>query len=146
MPGYTKLGDPNYRWYNCNLEAPKIKCRVLNVEVFNNNGASDGTSGTLAYSGFKPMSTVHTFTPTDIPRLSNDLINGELVLYLTNGASGVGNVTMSTVNKTPTSGCQCTIYQRIGTMTSVDAASTGNTSFTITISPAAECRWRFQGY
>jgi hypothetical protein len=145
VPG-NKLGDPNYRWYNCNLEAPKIKCRLLDAASVNTFGVQDSHSGSYMFSGLKPTSKTHVFTESDIPLLRNVTLNGELVLYLQNMGSHVGNVTMSILNKDPVNTCQCTIYQRVGTMTSVDSSSNGSTGFTITVNPAAECRWHFRGF
>jgi hypothetical protein len=142
----NKLGDPNYRWYNCNLEAPRIKCRELNAQSINNFGSQDVTSGVFTYSGSKPMSTTHVFTATDIPLIGKSAFNSEISFYFANSSNDVGNITMAGANKNATSGVVCTIYQRIGTMTSVDASSNGATGFTITVNPAAECRWVCRGF
>lgn len=142
----NKLGDSNYRWYNCNIQAPKIKCESLNATTA--NFTSFGSNGIHMYSGYKAASTTHIFTSADIPELANSSMTGELTLYLVNTAGNVSNVTMTAItranNKFPANGTVA--YQRVGNFTSVEfATSDANKTITFTISPAAECTWIFRG-
>lgn len=142
----NKLGDPNYRWYNCNIQAPRIKCDQLDATKV--NAVTLGQNGISMYSGFKSSSTTHVFSVTDIPSLDLDNMSGELSLYLLNTAANVSNVTMSGITRVndtfPTGGT--VIYQRIGNFTSVELSfSSANKTVTFTVSPAAECRWFYRG-
>lgn len=145
-PASRKLGDPNYRWYNCNLQAPRIKCDQ--VDATTANFTTFGPNGIRMYSGIKSSSTTHTFTSADIPELANTTMTGELTLYLTNKEANVSNVTMTAITKAnstfPTGGT--VLYQRVGNFTSVEfTTSDANKSITFTISPAAACTWIFRG-
>lgn len=142
----NKLGDPNYRWHNCNLQAPRIKCDQLDATIA--TFTTFGPNGIRMYSGVKSSSTTHTFTSTDIPELDNNLMTGELTLYLTNASANASNVSMTGITRAgnvfPSNGT--VIYQNIGNFTSVEfATSNANKSITFTVNPAAKCTWIFRG-
>ena len=142
----NKLGDANYRWYNCNIQAPRIKCDQLDATTI--NVATLGDDGISTHSGYKASSTTHVFSSSDIPSLDQQNMAGELSLYLLNTSANVSNVTMSGITRVnysfPTGGV--VIYQRIGNFTSVEVAFNNTTNpVTYTCDPAAECRWFYRG-
>lgn len=145
-PAARKLGDANYRWYNCNIQCPKMKCDQLDVTTV--NLASLGANGVSSHAGYKSSSTSHVFTSTDIPSLSLSCMSGELTMYMTNCAANVSNITLSGFTRAnggfPSGGS--IIYQRIGNATNVEM-TTNDTSdtVTITVDPAMDCRWIFRG-
>lgn len=145
-PAARKLGDSNYRWYNCNIQCPKMKCDEIDATTA--NFTTFGPNGIHMYSGVKGSSTTHTFTSADIPELSNTTMTGELTLYLKNTVANVANVTMTGItragNTFPANGTA--LYQRIGNFTSVEfTTSDANKTITYTVNPAAECTWIFRG-
>ena len=142
-----KLGDGNYRWYNCNLQAPKIKTSAIDTDILNYTHI--GLNGPRVYSGYKSMSTTHTFSVTDIPSFQMTNMSGELTVYMVNNASNSSNVTMigitRSANTFPAGGTVW--YQRIGNFTSVTVTAPVNgTSVIITVNPASECRWVYRGF
>lgn len=139
----NKLGDPNYRWYNCNLQAPKIKCNQLDAAVV--NAVQVGNNGPKVYAGYKPMASVHNWTSYDIPSLAMSDMAGELTIYYLNTGGTLSNVTMSHITRNGGLFQQTNIYQRTGNFTSIDMTSTSD-SVQVTISPAAECKWFYRGY
>lgn len=143
-PDY-KLGDPNYRWYNCNLQAPHIKCRNLYADSVNMNNSTDTSSGIVTNTGFKRMSTTHTFTTTDIPHLSNAGLAGEFTCYMQNHSSDRMSTAMAGLTKVNNK-TVCNIYQRLGNFTTITSTTTNADSFIVTVSPPADCRWIFRGF
>lgn len=139
-----QLGEPDFRYYNCNLQAPKMKCSKLDVDETTTGHLSP--SGLCVDNGYKSLSTTHTFTSTDIPCLADSNASGELTLYLKNNKLGKANVTMGVVVKLEgeINSSATMFYQRIGNMDSVDVTVT-TSSLTFLVSPAAECRWVFRG-
>jgi hypothetical protein len=138
-----QLGDPEYRYYNCNLQTPKIKCGNLTADKYTLGALS--SSGIITYDGIFPFSNTFIFTTSHIPLLANDNMSGELTLYLRNETADYSNVTLSIVTKAGGTIQQTNIYQRIGNMTSVDMTSASSTTVTVTTSPYVRCYWVFRG-
>ena len=140
-----QLGEPDFRYYNCNLQAPKMKCGKLDVDETTTGHLSP--SGLCVDNGYKSLSTTHTFTSTDIPCLANSNASGELTLYFKNNKLGRANVTLAVLIKLAgtLSTTSSMWYQRIGNMDTVELTVSGNNA-TFTVSPAAECRWVFRGF
>ena len=138
-----QLGEPDFRYYNCNLQAPKMKCSKLDVDETTTGHLSP--SGLCVDNGYKSLSTTHTFTSTDIPCLANSNASGELTLYFKNNKLERANVTLIIIRKTAGVIVDYGWYQRIGNMDAVDITAPSSTSIVATVSPAAEMRWFFRG-
>jgi hypothetical protein len=148
------MSDPNfYRKYECNIECYKMKAskkfRCATCELGDAQADSLTTSNLvlspgliLTYTGLFPLSSTHVLTPTLLPVLGNRECNGEITLYMNNDI--YVNVTMAAIVKAAGSILQTLVYQRVGNFTSIDVSFSGN-NVTITINPAATCRWIYRG-
>ena len=148
------MSDPCfYREHECNLSAPYIRgtkavktplvsATTVNATNVNASSLTFSGAGVQFYTGSFPLSTTHTFTPTQLPFLANQSCNGELSLYLNNDAYAA--VVMAVIVRTKGTTLQNLIYQNVGNFTSVTSSiSSGNAVFTV--SPAATCSWVFRG-
>ena len=140
-----QLGEPDYRYYNCNLQAPNMKCGTLTADTVQSGALAP--SGLCVDNGFKAMASVHTFTSVDIPCLDMATASGELTIYFKNQLLQVANVTLAVLIKTGGSlnSTSSMWYQRIGNMTSVELTVSGSTA-TFTVDPQVECRWVWRGF
>lgn len=143
-----------YREYECNLSAPYVRgwkgissprvettdLQTDEIEIANQITFTDNDIKMIA--GKFPLSTTHTFTPTELSCLGERECNGELTLYLNNDI--YVNVTMAVIVRSASTTLQALIYQRVGNFTSVEAALSGN-NVVFTVSPAATCSWIFRG-
>lgn len=137
-------GEADYRYYNCNLQAPYMKCKQMDTE--NVSFSHWNPSGICMYNGYKGLSTTHTFTETDIECMGNANMSGELTLYARNG-SGYGAVILIVITKAADVFIYADYYQALGNLTGVSVTkATDNLSFTVTINPGVEVRWIFRGY
>lgn len=142
----TITRDPYYRYYNCNIQCPRIKCEQLETESTISTTVLQ-PSGVSVYNGYFPVASSFDFTSTQIPFLNNYQFSGELTLYMKNDLAKVCNVTTAYVVKAGGAMTTTTtlIFQRCGNMTAVNLNITSGTSFTIIVDPAVECRWIFRG-
>jgi len=138
----TKLGEPDYRYYNCNLQAPKIKCGLFEADEISSTCLIP--SGICQYNGVFQYATTFTFTSTEIPLLSNPNCSGELTLYCKNDFQKMANVTMIIVVKANGTITNADFYQRVGNIPSVTSSIVGNTIKVVT-SPSCICKWIFRG-
>jgi hypothetical protein len=123
--------------------------------TFDGGGGGGGGGGNdccrYTVFGYKSLNTTHTFTSTDIPALADNIVSGELTLYLQNPGSNKVNVTLCLLARAGGSGT-AVIYQKVGnyaatggvTLDSQTFSNTGNLVFTY--NPFAECRWVFRGF
>lgn len=137
--------DPFYRYYNCFIQCPRIKCEELEAKRITQQGEYS-PSGITVYNGWFPVSSTFTFTTVEIPLLANSTCNGELTLYLNDNAGGIANVSLIYVIKVngTISSSASLVAQRYGNMNDVSLSVSGNTVI-ISVSPATECRWMYRG-
>jgi hypothetical protein len=136
-------GEPDFRYYNCNLQAPYMKCKKITMDSFTVNEWQP--SGICTYNGFKPMNTVHTFTATDLMCMANDTMSGELTMYACN-PSIASSVVLAIITKTRNAFVYANFYQALGNLTSLTVTTSGSSTVTFTFSPAVEIRWIFRGF
>lgn len=148
-----KFGNPNYRYYNCNLQAPKVLCNELTTTNLNENGLTVSPSRILRYNGVSTQKSTHVFTPIEIPSLGKSVMSGTLTMYLVNDVSGESNVSLAMISKTTNlklgnSPLNVLLYQRYGNFTTVEIpapTSTQTTTFQVNVSPPAIIYWRYEG-
>lgn len=133
--------DPEYRYYNCNIQCPKLKTNTFQAD--NLVIASYSPSGIKLLNGLIPFGTVLTISP-DALLESNAC--GELSVYLKNIGTSVVAVMMITVTKSNGVITKVNPYQTVGNLTSsaVDIGS-DQKSVKITISPGAKGSWLWRG-
>lgn len=166
--------DPNfYRYYDCNLQCPKMKARELrcprignvlyvndtSVEVKGDllvsgnltvtgdlhiSGFVHEPSGIRVYNGTLPFATTHYITAAMLPVLNNTYCNGELSLYMNNGDS-YANVTLAAIIKVGGVLSQTLVFQRVGNFTSVEMYASGTNAIQILVNPGATIRWIYRG-
>jgi regulation of enolase protein 1 (concanavalin A-like superfamily) len=136
-------GEADYRYYNCNLQAPKIKCKQLTMDSF--TVSQWYPSGICTYNGYRAASTTHTFTTTDIMCLSNSNMSGEFTMYVRHGA-GYSAVVLLVITKAKGSFTYNDFYQALGNLSGVVVSSPSTSSFTVTFAEALEARWIFRGF
>lgn len=138
-----QIGESDFRYYNCNIQAPKLKCKELSADTYTLGALTP--SSIYSYNGVFPFSNTFIFTTTQIPLLANSNMSGELTLYLKNSSQGYSNVTMAVITKASNTIQQTNIFQTIGNMTSVTMTSSSNTTVTVTTDPYVICSWVFRG-
>jgi hypothetical protein len=144
--------DPNfYRYYECNINCPKLKaskklrcpeCELGAVTATSLSVNSFNMNGVRHYTGSSTLSTTHTITATELPLLANRDMSGEITFYLTNDL--YVNVTMAVVVKSAGVITLTQIYQRVGNFTTIDLTASGNTLI-LTLSPEATMTWIYRG-
>lgn len=128
----------NYRKYECNLETYYLKA----LKGFRAPSLTLTPSDIFTYNGQFPLNTTHVFSPTNLPPLANTECNGEMTLYLNNGA--YVNVSLAIIVKAAGTILQALVYQRVGNFTTLNMAISGNT-VVLTCSPAGTVRWVYRG-
>jgi hypothetical protein len=136
-------GEADYRYYNCNLQAPKIKCEQMTMDSFTVNHWEP--SGICTYNGFRVASTTHTFTTTDIACMTNTNMCGEFTMYVRHGA-GYSAVVLIVITKAQGSFTFRDYYQALGNLSGVVLSNSSTSSFTVTFAEALEVRWIFRGF
>jgi hypothetical protein len=146
----TIVRDPIYRYYNCNIQAPNLKCETLSAKEIDITEQVLSPSGIHTYNGYKPLATSHTFTTADIPVLENATMCGELTMYAVNPGQEKAGVVFASLAKSEGQYTYLNFFQSNGNLTGV-TFNNGNTSpgnmlsFTILFSPAVAVRWVFRG-
>lgn len=148
-----KFGDAAYRYYNCNLQAPKVQCNELTTSEWNENGVVLNPSKIIHYNGVSTQKSQHLFTQLEIPSLANAVMSGTFTMFLMNDSSGESNVSLALISKTTNlklgnNALNVLLYQRFGNFTSVEIptpTSTQTTSFQVNVSPPATIYWRYEG-
>lgn len=138
-----KIGESDFRYYNCNIQAPKLKCKELLADTYTLGALTPSSINT--YNGVFSFNNTFIFTTSQIPLLANNNMSGELTLYLQNSGEAYSNVTMSVITKAGGTIQQTNIFQRIGNMISVNMTSSSNTTVTVTTNPYVICSWVFRG-
>jgi regulation of enolase protein 1 (concanavalin A-like superfamily) len=136
-------GEEDYRYYNCNLQAPKIKCTNLTMDYFTVNHWFP--SGICTYNGYRTSATEHTFTTTDIACMSNANMSGEFTMYLKH-SGGYSAVVLIVITKAKGVYTYNDFYQSLGNLSGVVVSSPSNSSFKVKFGEAVEVRWIFRGF
>lgn len=166
--------DPNfYRYYDCNLQCPKLKARKLrcpqigttlfvddagvtikgdltvegttNIEDASIHNLTLVPSGIQQYNGILSLNTDHFITSTMLPPLANPNCNGELMLFMTNDTTVSRNVVYAAIVKIAGTIQEALIFHRVGNFTSVDMYASGETSIRVQCNPASVLRWIYRG-
>jgi hypothetical protein len=132
--------DPDYRYYNCNIECPKLKSKVFQADSAEFTTWSP--SGIFMENGSVPYGSILTIAPS---ALTQKNCTGELTLYLKNDTSNVTELVMLIVTKANNVITQALPYQTVGTLNSVVISIPNTTSIVATISPACDCSWIWRG-
>lgn len=148
----TKEGLPDYRTYNCNLQAPKVYCNELTVGTLNfqNNGGSQiqlQPSQIYQNQGYFGIGKTFTITSTFIPVFGNTTFSGTLTCYFQDPVTNSSDVALLVIAKNAGSAnITALIYQQYGNIGTVTVSATTATQVTLTILVSCECRWIFQGF
>lgn len=148
------MADPNfYRYYECNIECPKLKaskhlrCDQCTATSIASTSISSETydfgSGIKTYTGFSPFGTVHTITSAELPPLSGLECAGEITFFLSNNDTYI-NVAMASIVKAKGTILQTLLYQKVGNFTSAVLTNSGN-NIVLTIAPGGTCKWIYRG-
>lgn len=138
-------GEPDYRYHNCNLQAPYMKCKKMTMDSFTVNHWEP--SGICTYNGYRGMGTVHTFTETDFECMGETDMAGEFTMYVRSSA-GYSGVVLLVITKANDVFSYRDFYQALGNLNGVLVSSSPphSVSFTITFADPVEVRWIFRGY
>lgn len=71
-----KIGEPDYRYYNCNLQAPKIKAKKITCEEIEIVNKCIIERENCIYDVYE--------YDIEIPELANDTFSGKMEIYLKN--------------------------------------------------------------
>jgi hypothetical protein len=102
-------------------------------------------SGICTYNGYKTLSSVHTFTTTDIACMSKSEMSGELTLYVKNEGTGTSAVVLAVITKSRNAFVFANFYQALGNLISLTVSTSGSSTVDMTFSPPVEVRWIFRG-
>lgn len=145
MPFSGITRDPDYRYYNCNIQAPRIKCELLDPDQINDSEIHM-MSGLTSYNGIFPLfGNQFTFDSTVLPIMTQKNVSGELTLYLKNDYTNQCNVTTIILIKTDNILTNADFYQRVGNFTSLTTGIVAN-NLVVNTSPSCFCRWFFRGH
>jgi len=137
-------GEADYRYYNCNLQAPYMKCKQITMDSFTVNEWQP--SGICTYNGYKSLNNVQTFTETDLMCMANNTMSGELTMYARNPV-GYSAVVLCAIAKSNDVFTFADYYQSLGNLNGVTVTKNANNlSFDVTFDPAVEVRWVFRGF
>lgn len=136
----TIIRDPDYRYYNCNLQTPNLKCENLKTETL--DFTSWKASGINLESGYIPFATAFQISPSSLSQFN---AAGELTVYLKNDPENYTHVLMYLVTKTGGVLNAPLDYQKYGNFTTLTTSISGTNTVTITIDPGAVCRWIWRG-
>lgn len=140
--------DPDYRYYNCNIQAPKLYGSEIHADKISFDEYTE--SGVMLETGISPLNTTHTIA---IKCLTKSNCCGELTLYLKNEITNIAQVIMLTLSKTGgtfTSG-NINEYQRWGNYSTTSGQNytystptTSSVGIALTGGPA-EIKWVWRG-
>lgn len=134
--------DPSYRYYNCNLQAPKIKCHTVTADTLH----LASMNGLFVESGDLPYGNVFDVT---VQSLLKDTACGEVTCYIVNDAAFTSGVLLITAFKSNKL-LNAILYQNIGNYTSgvgVTITIVNNITIRITLPTGnyGTCQWVFRG-
>jgi hypothetical protein len=133
--------DPEYRYYNCNLQCPKFKTEEFQASSL---GLSQWSpSGILSENAFLDYDTEFDIAPAALSQPSSI---GELTVYLRNniGTAQCG-ILMNIVSKANGTITQVLTYQTVTTFSSITAVKLNETTIRVTSSTPATCYWIWRG-
>jgi hypothetical protein len=132
--------DPDYRYYNCNIQCPKLKSNTFQTDSF--ESASLSPSNIQCENGYGGPSLTFDIAPAAL-QASNS--TGELTVYLKNELAPTIAVIMIVVSKSGGVITQALPYQTVSTFTTATVSIPNNTSIRITMYPAGKVQWIWQG-
>jgi hypothetical protein len=133
--------DPNYRYYNCNLQCPKLITKEFQATTASFNQWQP--SGIGFENGFLDYNTTFNIAPNALQQSTSC---GELTLYMKNTiGTQLAAVLMIIVSKTGGTITQALPYQTVSNFGALNVAILNNTTIQVTCSPAALCRWIWRG-
>jgi hypothetical protein len=132
--------DPDYRYYNCNIQCPKLKSSVFQADSA--QITQWYPSGIYMENGVLPYGSVLDIAPTALQQRN---CTGELTLYMKNETADVTEIVMLIVTKAGGIITQALPYQTVGTFTSATLQILNNTTLRLTTSPACNCFWVWRG-
>lgn len=136
-------GEPDYRYHNCNLQAPYMKCKKMTMDSFTTRHWDP--SGICTYNGIRASGLVHKFTQTDLECMGETNMAGEFTMYVRSSA-GYSAVVLLVITKAANGFTYRDFYQALGNLNGVLVSSTDVLSFTVTFADPVEVRWIFRGY
>jgi len=137
----TIVKDPLYRYYNCNIQAPRLKCGVIDAEEVTSSVLANGLS---TLNGMFPYGNTFLFNSSVIPNLGQTCVCGELTLYLKNESLNLAHVVTIILIKSGGVLTNADFFQRVGNFNTVTTSIVSN-NLRVVISPAGICRWVFRG-
>jgi len=136
----TIVRDPLYRYYNANLQTPRLKCEELYVKTL--NATSWTQNGVVLETGDLPFATVFNISPEC---LADPTCCGELTLYLKNEGQKMSAVVMNVVTKAGGTLSPPVTYQNVGNFTTVTLTTPNASTVRVTIAPGGICKWIWRG-
>ena len=137
----TIVKDPLYRYYNCNIQAPRLKCGVIDADQITTPFLSNGLS---TLNGVFPYGNTFLFNSSVIPNLAQNCVCGELTLYIKNESLNLANVVTFILIKSNGVLTNADFYQKVGNFNTVTSSIVSN-NLRVVISPGGMCRWVFRG-
>lgn len=137
----TITKDPTFRYYNCNLQAPKIKCSTITIDKIE-GGLKYGSTGVVTLTGLFSTNTTFVLNTTNFLPLNKKNFVGELSLYvmLPDKSGGVIQVAIVRYDNVTQ---YVNVYQQTGNVTI--SASTFQNTITFTSSTLVSCSWFYRG-
>lgn len=135
-------GEPDYRYHNCNLQAPYMKCKKMTMDSF--NASKWEPSGICMSNGYRTTSKIHTFTETTLPCMTDNNFSGEFTMYVKSSA-GFSAVILLILTKAADTFTFRDYYQTMGNLGTIVVSGANQLSFTVTFVQPAEVRWIFRG-
>lgn len=141
--------DPSYRYYNCNLQAPNIKCHTLNATNLN----FTQMSGLFYQNGETEYAKVAKITPS-LLETAVDTVCGDLTIFMKDLSGDKCKVCMITVAKingvlTPTDSSEqykyINTYQQYGNI-DVTITTEQNKTIVLTSLDFFSTRWIWRGF
>lgn len=132
--------DPNYRYYNCNIQCPKLKSKTFQADSAEITTWSP--SGIYNENGTVPYGSVLDIAPTALLQKN---CTGELTLYMKNDTANATELVMIIVTKSNDVITEALPYQTIGTFAQATLTVPNNTTIRITSSPPCNLYWIWRG-
>lgn len=137
------IKDMWYRYYNCNIQCPRIKCEMLSTSQI---GIVDGLmfGSVFMETGDAGFGEAFNISPQC---LSNNNCCGELTCYIKNDATSDVSVVMIAVAKSKGVIATPTVYQRVGTYGLVTSSVLSTTTVRVILptSLQGQCYWIWRG-
>jgi len=134
------MSDPEYRYYNCNLQCPNLKTKTIYANSANISTWSP--SGISTENGFLDYTNIFDIAPTAL--LQENSV-GELTVYLKNNSLDKIQVLMIIVTKASSVIVTALPYQTVGNFTTSTVTILNSTTVRITTNPYCVCSWFWRG-